>query len=122
MLVLAGRGTAAAEVFVQPFPGQGSRIQVSTKGGSQPQWSSDGRQLFFMTPDRKLMVVDVRNNAGVLAVSKPRVLFQTRITAPNYALFQYDVTSDGKRFLINSLPADSASPLTLLINWNTGFR
>jgi hypothetical protein len=48
----------------------------------------------------------------------PRVLFQTRIVAPNFAAFQYDVASDG-RFLINSFPSNSSSPLTLLTGWTT---
>ena len=50
------------------------------------------------------------------SVGASRVLFQTRIVASNFVLFQYDVAPDG-RFLINSVPADSASPLTLLTGW-----
>jgi hypothetical protein len=50
------------------------------------------------------------------SASAPRVLFQTRIIAPNYALFQYDVSRDG-RFLINSFPSSFSSPLTLLTGW-----
>jgi hypothetical protein len=46
----------------------------------------------------------------------PHFLFQTRIVAPDYDMFQYDVAPDG-RFLINSLPADLSSPLTLVVNW-----
>jgi hypothetical protein len=68
-----------------------------------------------MAPDRKLMVVELQLRNGEAKASAPRVLFQTRITAPHIALFQYAVSPDG-RFLINSLPTDSPGPLTLLMN------
>ena len=58
------------------------------------------------------------HQGGKLVVSPPRMLFRTRMHASRYAIFQYDVSRDGKRFLINSLPReDAAAPLTLLTNW-----
>jgi hypothetical protein len=68
-----------------------------------------------MAPDRKLMAVDLQLRNGDAKASAPRVLFQTRITAPHIALFQFAVSPDG-RFLINSLPTESPGPLTLLTN------
>jgi hypothetical protein len=62
------------------------------------------------------MVVNFDSRTG--RASAPRELFQTRIVAPNFDSFQYDVAPDG-RFLINSLPADHSSPLTLITNWDT---
>jgi serine/threonine protein kinase len=103
------------EVFVQPFPGPGGRVQISSAGGAQPRWSRDGRQVFYMAPDRKLMAVSF--DPQKMSAGKPRVLFQTRIAAVEFALFQYDVAPDG-RFLINSLPSNTSSPLTLLTGWN----
>jgi eukaryotic-like serine/threonine-protein kinase len=93
---------------VQAFPALGGRIQISGGGGAQPRWSRDGRQIFYVAPDRKLMAVSFDPQKG--SASAPRVLFQTRIVAPNFALFQYDVSPDG-RFLINSFPSN---PLLLL--------
>ena len=107
-------GGHAINIFVQPFPGPGRRIQISSAGGSQPRWSRDGRQIFYIQPDRKLMAVSFDPQKG--AAGAPRVLFQTRIVAPTFALFQYDVSPDG-RFLINSFPSNSSSPLTLLTGW-----
>ena len=103
-----------SDVAVQPFPGPGGRIQISSAGGTQPRWSRDGRQIFYIQPDRKLMAVSFDPRTG--SAGPPRVLFQTRIVAPNFALFQYDVSPDG-RFLINSFPSNSSSPLTLLTGW-----
>ncbi|HLW80926.1 MAG TPA: protein kinase [Candidatus Acidoferrales bacterium] len=109
-----GKWIASAGVVVTPFPGPGGRIQVSNGPAAQPVWGRDGKHLFFISSDKKMMVVDFDPQKGT--VSAPRVLFQTRIIAPNFVGTQYDVAPDG-RFLINSLPADHSSPLTLLTNW-----
>ena len=103
-------------VHVQSFPGPGPRIQISKGSGGQPRWSRDGRQLFYIAPDRKLMAVSFTTKNGT--ASAPRVVFQTRIVAPSYAGFQYDVAADG-RFLFNALPANSSLPLTLIAAWTT---
>jgi serine/threonine protein kinase/Tol biopolymer transport system component len=105
-----GRG-----ILVEPFPGPGRRIQISLGGGAQPRWSHDGRQIFFIQPDRKLIAVSFDPKNGMAGA--PRVLFQTRIAAERIANWQYDVAPDG-RFLINSLPSNTASPLTLLTGWD----
>ena len=68
-----------------------------------------------MASDRKLMEVDIDGRGDRLLASAPRPLFQTRIVAPTFVLFQYDVTADGNRFLINSLKPEA--PLTLVTNW-----
>ncbi len=107
--------SASTEIVVQPVPGPGSRIQISSSGGAQPRWSHDGRRLFYIQPDRKLMEVEFDANKRP-ASSAPRFLFQTRIVAPNFVFLQYDVAPDG-RFLINSFPSDSSAPLTLITGW-----
>jgi eukaryotic-like serine/threonine-protein kinase len=107
-------GPTISEIFVQPFPGPGGRMQISSAGGGQPRWSRDGKRIFYIQRDKKLMEANFDPRAGSVGV--PRVLFQTRIVASNFVLFQYDVAPDG-RFLINSVPAHSASPLTLLTGW-----
>ena len=112
-------GQVGLGIFVQPFPGPGGRIQISSGLGAQPRWSRDGRQIFYIQPDRKLMAVSFDPQKG--AAGAPRVLFQTRIVAPYLALFQYDVSPDG-RFLINSFPPNASSPLTLLTGWTALLR
>jgi eukaryotic-like serine/threonine-protein kinase len=107
--------TAHADLFVQPFPGNGPRMQISTRGGAQPRWSTDGKTLFFIAPDRKLMEVRMGVEGGKLLPGVPRPLFQTRITAPNFALFQYDIDHKNNRFLINSIRPEAT--LTLVTNW-----
>lgn len=106
-------------ILVERFPGHGGRIQVSAGVGAQPRWSHDGRQIFFIQPDRKLIAVSFDPNTGT--AGPPRVLFQTRIAAERIAQWQYTVAPDG-RFLINSLPANTAAPLTLITGWDVSLR
>ena len=108
-----------AGIVVQPFPGPSGHIEISRGSGAQPTWSRDGKQIFYIAPDRKLMAVSFdpqRKSAGA-----PRVLFQTRIIAPNFFGTQYDVSADA-RFLINSVPSNYSSPLTLLTGWTTQLK
>ena len=103
------------QIVVQRFPGTGAHLQVSNVPGSaQPRWSHDGRRLFFVQPDRKLMVVDF--DPSRIFASPPQLFFQTRIEVTIFGWFQYDVSPDG-RVLVNSLPANS-SPLTLVTGWD----
>lgn len=101
-------------VFIAPFPGPGGHIRISSGSGAQPNWSHDGRRLFYLAPDRKLMMVEF--DPRLKLASAPRVLFQTRIIAPKFADTQYAVSRDG-HFVINSLPASASLPLTLITGW-----
>jgi Tol biopolymer transport system component len=103
------------DVYVAPIRGPGRRIKISNHGGAQALWRADGKELFYITKDKKLMAVamDMSHDEPVPGV--PHVLFQTRIIAPRVVLFQYAVSPDGKRFLINSTPSVGAAPLTVLM-------
>jgi len=109
------RNYANADVFVAQFPAATGRIQISNHGGAQPHWRSDGKELFYITRDKKLMAVSIDTAGGKVVAGVPHPLFQTRIIAPRIVLFQYAVAPDGKRFLINSLPSVGATPLTVLM-------
>jgi Tol biopolymer transport system component/predicted Ser/Thr protein kinase len=107
-----------AEVYVQPFPGPGGKWQVSRDGGAWPTWRGDGRELFFVSPspDRKVMAVDVKAGATFEA-GDPKMLFPTRMKSASGSR-EYDLTSDGRRFLVNSMVSEeSIAPITLLQNW-----
>jgi serine/threonine protein kinase/Tol biopolymer transport system component len=110
------------EIYVQGFPDAGERIQVSTGGGSQAKWRGDGRELFFVSPDRKIMAADVRTGPK-LEVGAPHALFQTQILPLVEARNHYDVTRDGQRFLVNSrLEEDSSLPITVVLHRAPGSR
>jgi len=110
-----------SEVYVQSFPPSGGKWQVSTGGGAQPHWRRDGKELFYIAPDRKLMAVDVKLGS-TFETSAPKTLFQTKVVryeAPN----RYVVAGDGQRFLVNSpIEEVSQTPITVVLNWTAGLK
>jgi serine/threonine protein kinase len=109
-----------AEIYIRPFPPASGQWPVSTAGGTQPRWSADGREIYWIAPDAKLMAAPVRMVGTTVNVGAPVVLFQTRIYrggAENPERGQYDVAADG-RFLINTVIDDSAPPpITVVQHW-----
>jgi len=101
------------EVYVRPFPAGSGTWQVSTAGGGLPNWRRDGKELFYLGLDFKLMAVPVSADAKFHA-GAPVPLFAVHPGAGTV----YDSSSDGQRFLVNSLPSDVGSPpFDLLIHW-----
>jgi Tol biopolymer transport system component len=106
------------QIYVQPFPGPGRKVPISTGGGSQVRWRRDGKELFYIAPDDSLMAVAF-DPTGQSDVGVPTPLFRTSI-APIRTISrqQYVVSSDGQRFLIVTSDAPLAvTPVTLLLNW-----
>ena len=103
------------QVYVQAFPEPAQRVQVSTAGGTQPRWGPDGRELFYLSPDGRLMTVSVQ--AGdTFNADAPRPLFATRLNTRGLRQ-TYAVSPDGQRFLL-VLPTDvGVSTLTVVLNW-----
>jgi dipeptidyl aminopeptidase/acylaminoacyl peptidase len=100
------------EVYVRPFPAaSGGKWMVSKGGGTQPRWRRDGKELFYISADSKLMAVEVATASGTFQAGIPKVLFGAPIWGGGAALnvTRYDVTADGKKFLINSLPMETTS-------------
>lgn len=107
------------QVYVAPFPGPGGTYQVSTTGGQEPRWRRDGRELFFLSLDRKLMAVPVRTGSK-FQFQSPVPLFGTRAHEPITAeeFFTYDVSADGQRFLINTnVEQHESRPVDIILNW-----
>jgi len=91
------------------------------EGGSSPRWRADGKELFYVAPDFKLMAVTVAAHGAIFTPGAPEVLFQTHM-APTANRPQYDVARDG-RFLINTELQDaSTEPIHLLLNWKPPAR
>jgi Tol biopolymer transport system component len=108
--------SSRVEVMVQSFPQPTGKWQVSTGGGFQPRWRADGKELYFIAPDGKLMAVPIAVRGSTVEAGKPSALFQTRVLdGINPFKPQYAVSRDG-RFLIN-MPALEAAPITLVLNW-----
>jgi len=111
------------EVYVQTFPASGGKWVVSVDGGAQPRWRRDGKELFFIAPDRKLMAVDVKLEGSVFEAGVPKVLFQTNVVSYPNPRNVYDVSADGQRFIIVTPPEETSStPITVVANWTTDLK
>lgn len=110
-----------SEIYVQPFPGPGGKVPVSTVGGAQPRWRHDGKEIFYIAADNSLMSVPLKFSASGDSVEPdtPVLLFRTRIFSNvTGGKQQYAVSRDGQRFLAIVPPEDAAvSPITVLLNW-----
>jgi serine/threonine-protein kinase len=118
------------EVYAQPFPGPGSRQQVSIDGGNSPLWSHRGKELFFFHPVvtkearlEELCVVDFTSES-LLAVGKPRALFSGQYGRLG-SLTNYDISLDDQRFLMTehlTVPDASVARLHVVLNWSEELR
>jgi len=81
------------------------------RGGTRPQWGPGGHELFYQSPDSKVMVVSLTLGLDTVAVSEPRELF----ALPPRASF-FEMAPDGQRFLVN-MPDPTPHPLDVIVNW-----
>jgi Tol biopolymer transport system component len=121
--------TGQREVYVVAFPSGIDERKVSVAGGNQPRWRDDGKELYFVAADGKLMAVGVKAIEGTkayLELGALRPLFEAHLPLLGRgSVFEYDVTTGGKRFLLDEAefrePAPTP-PLTVVVNWDTGFK
>ena len=111
--------TGRWEIFVTSFPDAHGKWQISTGGGEQPRWRGDGKELYYLSSDGKMMAVPVTTGAKFDA-GTPAVLFQATPRQPVVSadLFVYDVSRDGQRFLINTpTKQGETQPMSIVLNW-----
>ena len=108
------------EVYVQTFPPSGQKWVISNGGGSLPLWRRDGKELFYLTQDGKVMSAEMKSDSTFDSVVTKQ-LFQTQFKrAPG---IPYAVTNDGSRFLINTpAEANTATPLVVVLNWTATLK
>jgi serine/threonine protein kinase len=122
------RDSGRPEIYVQPFQRSGPRVPITATGGAQVRWRGDGKELFYIGLDGRLMAVPVRAavDGSAFEVGKGVPLFLTRtpggVVQQGGRRQQYVVSPDGSRFLVGMDSADSAAlpPITLILNWNAG--
>jgi serine/threonine protein kinase len=102
------------EVYVASFPEFDKRRPVSLGGGGVPWWRADGRELFYMSRDGKLMSVPVEPRSAEFGI--PTMLFQTPLESPSLISAQYVVTRNGQRFLL-AVPHGTIAPITVVLDW-----
>jgi len=107
------------EIVVQSFPGPGGKLLVSTNGGAQVRWRSDGKELFYIALDGQLMSVPIRlTNSQTIEAGTPVALFATNIGGAVQRSPHYVVSADGKRFLMDPIVTETGnSPITVILNW-----
>ena len=108
--------SGAFDVYVQSFPAAGQKVRISTEGGVDPRWRADGRELYFITSDGRLMASDVNTKEGFRA-SVPKPLLHIAEAGDDIRR-NYWPTPDGRSFLALEEPADSASQVNVIINWS----
>ena len=121
-LAFVSNESGRPEVFVQSFPDGRSKTQVSTNGGAQVRWSPDGREIFYIAPDGKMMAAAVTFGAGTPNVNLPRALFQTYLATGTNVIgnkAQYAV-SRGGQFLLNTAVEGASEPIIVAVNWMKG--
>jgi eukaryotic-like serine/threonine-protein kinase len=111
------------QVYIQPIPPTGAKWQISVAGGAQPRWRRDGKELFYIAADQKLMAVPVKGSGAPsdpFEAGASQALFATALNIMQQGpVFQYQPTADGQRFLFN-VPAGEESgsqAITVVLNW-----
>ncbi len=116
------------EVYVQPYPGPGKEVLISTRGGRAPTWAGNSRELFYQVKDgekRKMMAVEIKVSGSELIPGNPVFLFQGDYSTAG-PIRSYDVKPDGQRFLMTRFGATNAAirpeeyfgnKVTIVLNW-----
>ncbi len=115
-LTLVSEESGAAEVYVAPSGGSGERRRVSSAGGDHPRWRGDGRELYYLDGESRLMAVPMSPGASGIEVGSPRVLFSAGSSA-----IDFDVTAAGDRFLFQmGTDARPQPPIVVTLDWTAG--
>jgi len=121
-LAYSADDTGKYEIYVQSFnDGKlgADRKLISTTGGNMPVWRKDGSELFFIAGDGQMMVSFVKTRGSEFEFSTPKALFKTNtLSVSGNTAHEFEVSSDGQRFLIGTLVGDTkVPPPTVILNW-----
>ena len=106
-----------SEIYVVPFPVASRKWQLSSAGGTLPRWRRDGKELFYAARDNRIMAVPLDSDRPTLDVGPARPLFDARPVGPRNF---FDVSADGRRFLVNSVLSESlSSSIAIVQHWTT---
>jgi Tol biopolymer transport system component len=98
------------EVYVRPFPGPGGKWQISTGGGLYPEWSRNGKELFYRTEDSKIMAVTYTASGDSFHADKPQLWSPGQFTDRGLGVYNFDLHPDGKRFAVLKAPGTEQTP------------
>jgi eukaryotic-like serine/threonine-protein kinase len=111
------------EIYVQPIPASGGKWQISNAGGTQPRWRRDGRELFYLSMDKKITSVDVKLGPRP-EFGAPTALFPIRVVQNAFGTDEFVPTPDGQRFLATNAGSarEAQQTLTVVLNWTAGLE
>jgi serine/threonine-protein kinase len=117
--------TGRFEIYVRPLTGDaraGEAMRVSTGGGIQPGWGRNGRELFYVNVSRgtsaaEMMAVPVQADGKTFESGVAVSLFQVPMAPTQLIGRDYDVSSDGQRFVVGTVVGAPATPVTIVLNW-----
>ena len=119
-IAYASGETGRNEVYVQTFPQHTGRWEISTAGGAEPMWRRDGKELYYLTPDEKLMAVDVNTTSSTFQAGNPKELFKPQLVPMSYFRNIYVPSPDGQRFLMATPVSETKpEPITVVVNWQS---
>jgi eukaryotic-like serine/threonine-protein kinase len=104
------------EVYVQGFPATGVKLQVSN-GGGEACWSRDGKELFYIALEQKLMSVELKVSSGKFTAGVPWLLFETNVIPFRDMRNHYDVSSDGRFLFAIPIQKAGAPTINVVVNW-----
>ena len=115
------------QVYVQSFTAEGKlgadRRRISTNGGIVPNWSSDGKELFYVDGNGQMIAVAVNTSGSEFRSGAPTALFKTRMFDDASVFHEFAVSQDGQRFLVGTLVGDTKSPRpTVILNWPAALK
>ena len=111
------------EIYVQPVPATGGKWQISNAGGTQPRWRRDGRELFYLSMDRKITSVAAKLGPQP-EFGAPKALFPIRVVQNSFGTDEFVPTPDGQRFLAANAGSagEAQQALTVVLNWTAGLK
>jgi serine/threonine-protein kinase len=107
-LAYADAAGGSYEVYVRAFPDNGTKVQISSAGGTMPVWSQSEHELFYRTEDQRIMAAKYVVKGGAIIADPPRVWFRKQLVSVGLAL-NFDLAPDGKRFIV-LMPAENPQP------------
>lgn len=107
------------EIYVAPSPGPGVRRRISSSGGILARWRQDGKEIYYVGPDGRLVAAEVNSKGGTIEVVQARPPAIPVVISGNYT---YDVSANGQRFLVARPAEQDTAPLTLVQNWAAGLK
>ena len=125
-LAYSSNDSGSFEIFVRPFPGPGGKWQISTGGGTFPKWSRDGKELFYRSPENKIMAVTYTASGDSFRADKPQLWSPGQLTNVGAGISSFDLHPDGKRFAVlrvaDTGQATTASKVSFILNFSDEIR